>query len=550
MQPAADAPGLHQPGAFFLTLLVLAFSAAGCIRSEPRADLVIINGAEPGSLDPATVLGVEELRVVMALFEGLTRSDPVTARPIPALAERWTISPDGRVYIFHLRPGAVWSTGEPITARDVVDSWLRVLNPATASEYVGQLFHIKGAEAFYQGALTNGSELGFRALDDRTLRVELQDPTPFFLDLCAFQTLAVVPVQSIARHGDQWLRTPPVPVSGPYQLESWRVNDRIRLRRNPRYWDAANTHSERVDLLPIGTPSTAFNLYDAGAADLIWDKDLVPAELFDTLRRRPDFHSFTYLGTYFLRLNVTRRPFQDVRVRQALALALDKPRLIEKIFKTGEPVASHLVPPGTANYDSPAGLGCDPDRARRLLEEAGYPGGRGFPTFQFLFDSAGGGSSRLHGKVAVELQAIWLRELGISMEPRQMEKKVYLRAQTALDYDVSRASWIGDYNDATTFLDLFMSSNGNNRTGWANPRYDALMREARREPDIARRAQLMREAETILVRDEVPIIPICFYNGFFYFDPSRLAGIHTNLLDLHPLGAIRKLGPPPARPGK
>lgn len=563
MSPAIHAPGPNPPGASRLGralnltpgpstgirstlacslagLFAIAL-CAGCLRSEPRADLVIINGAEPGSIDPATVLGIEELRVVMALFEGLTRNDPVTSRAMPGLAERWDISPDGKTYTFYLRTNASWSTGERITSRDVVASWLRVLDPATASEYVGQLFYIKNAEAYYRRSLSNRNELGIQALDDFTLRVELQNPTPFFLDLCAFQTLAVVPTQAIAQHGDRWLRTPPVPFSGAYQLEFWRVNDRIRLRKNPRYWDAANTHCELVDLLPIGTPSTAFNLYEAGAADIIWEKDLLPAELFDTLRSRPDFHSFTYLGAYFLRINVTRRPFNDVRVRHALALSLDKTRLIDKIFKTGEPVASNLVPHGTANYNPAEGLGFDPDQARRLLSDAGYPNGRGFPPFQYLVDSAGGTVSRLHTKLAVELQAVWKRELGIEMEPRQMEKKVYLRAQTALDYDVSRSSWIGDYNDANTFLDLFMTGNGNNRTGWSNARYDDLMRAANGEADVNRRADLMRQAETILVRDELPIIPVCFYNGFSYYNPARLSGIHTNILDNHPLGAIRVL---------
>lgn len=584
MQPAADALGPYQPGAscfhshrssgplasrfdrsercgecqqrawpavwgLACAALFLFTLTAGCVRSQPRADLVIINGAEAGSLDPATVLGVEELRVVMALFEGLTRNDPVTGRPVPGLAERWDISPDGLRYVFHLREGLRWSTGEPISARDVVESWARVLDPATASEYVGQLFYVRNAEAFYNGTITNRAEVGFAAPDDRTVVVQLESPTPFFLDLCAFQTLAVVPTDAIAKHGDAWLRAAPVPFSGPYTIEFWRVNDRIRLRKNPHYWDAAQTHLETIDLLPIGTPSTAFNLYDAGAADIIWDKDLLPAELFSTLRQRPDFHTFTYLGTYFLRVNVTRRPFQDARVRQALALAIDKPKLIEKIFKTGEPVASHLVPPGTANYDPAEGLGYDPERARRLLAEAGYPGGKGFPSFQYLVDSSGGGAARLHGKVAVELQAIWKQELGVNMEPRQMEKKVYLRAQTALDYDVARSSWIGDYNDPNTFLDLFMSGNGNNRTGWSHARYDDLLRQAHREPDLVRRAALMKEAETILVRDEAPIIPICFYNGFFFYNPARWQGIYTNILDLHPLGAIQRVQGATGKPG-
>ena len=523
--------------------LALLFTAwfASCARTEPRADLVIVNSVEPGSLDPATAIGLEELRIVMALFEGLTRVDPATARPIPGLAERWEISPDGKTYTFHLRTNALWSTGEPITitAHDLVYSWRRVLDPATASDYVSQLFYVKNAEAYYNRKLTDPEQVGVRALDDHTVRVELENPTAFFLDLCAFQTLAVVPRQAIEKHGDRWLRARPLPVSGPYQLDAWRVNDRVRLRKNPCYWDAANTHCEVVDLLPISTPSAAFNLYESGDVDIIWDKEAVPAELLEVLRTRPDSHTFTYLGTYFIRFNVTKKPFDDPRVRQALAMAIDKPRIVEKIRKSGELPATHLVPPGVANYQPPAGLGHDPARARRLLADAGYPNGEGFPPFQYFFDSAGGGAAQVHGKIGVELQQMWQRELGLKVELRQMEKKVFLKAQSALQYDISRSSWIGDYNDANTFLDLFQSNNGNNRTGWKSGRYDGLIQQANLQTDLARRAELLRQAETILVRDEVPFTPLFFYNGFNYFNPARVSGVYSNILDLHPINAIR-----------
>jgi oligopeptide transport system substrate-binding protein len=514
---------------------------AGCTGGEPKADLVIINGPDPETLDPALGTGLEDLRVIGALFEGLARNDPVTARPIPGLAESWEMSPDGCVYTFHLRDHLWWSAGQPITAADVIYSWLRVLDPRTASEYAGQLFYIKNGEAYNSGKIRDPSLFGAQALDARTVRVELNHPTAFFLDLCAFQTLAVVPRQIIEQYGEDWMRARPLPTSGPYLLQQWRLNDKIRLVKNPFYWDAAHTRSAVVDCLPISAPNTALNLYQTGGADIIWDRENIPNELLDVLSRRTDYHTFAYQGTYFLRCNTTRPPLNDVRVRQALALSIDKRRLVEKVLRGGEPVADHLVPDGTANYQPTTGLGYDPALARRLLAQAGYPGGKGFPHCSYLFDSASGGE-KIHEKVAVELQQMWLEQLGIQLDLKQMEKQVYQAAQKSRDYDLSRSTWIGDYNDPNTFLDLFRGDNGNNRTGWKNARYDALMDEANRQVDLTRRAALLREAETILVREDAPIIPIYFYVGFTYYNPARIKGIYPNILDDHPLNAIWKTG--------
>ncbi len=523
------------------TLLVaLVFLLTGCLRHEPRADLVIINGAEPESLDPAIITGQPDLRVVGTLFEGLTRYDARTGGPEPGLAESWETSDDRRVYTFNLRTNAVWSTGEPITAEDVAYSWLRVLNPETAAEYVGQLYFLKNAEAFNSGKITAPSLVGVRALDPHTLRVELHSPIPFFLSLCAHPTLAVVPRQAIEQHGDRWLSVRPLPVSGAYELEAWRLNDKLRFRRNPRYWDAAHTRSEVVDVLPITSPSTALNLYDTDRADIVWDKTLMPNELLDVLLKRRDFHTFDYIGSYFVRFNMTRQPFTDVRVRRALAMAVDRKRITEKILKGGERPATHHTPDGVANYHPPDGLSHDPEQARRLLSEAGFPGGQGFPTFVYLFNATAGGGSKPDAKIAVELQDMWKTELGIHGELRQMEWKVYLATQRALNYDVCRSSWIGDYNDANTFLDMFMSNNGNNRTGWKDPRYDALIRDANQQTEVRAREELLRQAETLLIRDAVVIIPLYFYAGIFAFDPDKIEGVHTNILDEHPIRAISK----------
>jgi len=352
-----------------------------------------------------------------------------------------------------------------------------------------------------------------------------------------------VPRQTIEKYGDRWLMARSLPSSGPFELAFWRLNDKIRLKKNPRYWDAANTQSDILDILPVGAANAAINLYLHGQADLAWDKELVPSELLDVLLKRPDFHTFSYLGTYFVRFNVTKKPFDDPRVRRALALAVDRERIVKKITRGGETPALHLVPDGTANYLPPDGLDYNPALAKKLLAEAGYPGGINFPRFEYMFNAAAGGGAKTHENVAVELQQMWRDTLGIQMDLRQMEFNVYLGAMDRLDYSVARSSWIGDYNDPQTFLGMFVTGDGNNRTGWSNPDYDRLVAAANNEPDLAKRSKLFQQAETLLVQTEPPIIPLFFYVGINYFDTNRISGVYENLLDIHPLQTIRKLKP-------
>lgn len=522
-----------------IALIIAIATLSGCSRLEDQADLVIINGPEPESLDPALITGQAAGRVVVSLFEGLTRFNAETALPEPGLADAWDISDDGRTYTFHMRTNAAWSTGEPITAADVVYSWRRVLDPATACEYSGLLFYVRNAEALATGEIENASEVGIAAAGPHELRVELIQPTAFFLDICALPNFCIVPRQAIEQAGDRWLMEAPIPVSGAYLLDSWRLNDRIRLRKNPHYWNAEHTMSEIVDLLPCVNGSTALNLYETGAVDIVWDKELVPSELIDVLVQRPDFHQFDFLGTYFIRFNVLRVPFDDVRVRKALAMAIDKEHIVRRIAKAGEKMAHGFVPPILSDYTSPEGLKYDPERARRLLAEAGFPEGQGFPPFDYLYDNVG----KSHEQIAVELQAMWQRELGIRANLRKLEWKVYLRAQAMLEYDTCRSSWIGDYSDANTFLDVFMSNSGNNRTGWKNQRFDALLRRANGQIDKGLREEFLREAESLLIQEDVPIVPLYFYSGLEYYDGSRVRGVYSNSRGQHPLRAISRAAP-------
>ena len=514
---------------------------AGCVRHEPPADVTIINSAEPETLDPALITGQPEFRIVIGLFEGLLRLDPKTARPIPGIAESWQISPDGKTYTFHLRSNLVWSTGQPITSRDVVYSWIRALKPATASDYAGVLYCIKNAEEFNSGEITNADLVGIHAPDKYTVQIKLTHPTAYFLDLCTLPVTYVVPSWTIEKYGDRWLMARPLPSDGPFELVEWRLNDKVRLEKNPRYWDAANTMSDIIDILPVGSPDTALNLYERGQADIVLDRMLVPGELLDVLLKRPDFHTFNYLGTYFIRFNVTKKPFDDPRVRQALALAIDKERIVKKITRAGEKIADSLVPPGVENYTSPPGLGYNPELARKLLAEAGYPGGKGFRRFEYTYNAAAGGGDKIHEDIAIELQQMWRDQLGINMDLRQLEWKVYLSAMDHLDYQLARSSWVGDYDDANTFLEMFRSFDGNNRTGWTNATYDALILQANEQTNLAAREKIFQQAEALLVSNQTPIIPLYYYVGVNYFDTNKIQGFYENSLDDHPLQSIRKV---------
>jgi oligopeptide transport system substrate-binding protein len=520
---------------FLVTFFCLAVVLSGCGRRLDRAELVFINGAEPELLDPAMVTAQASSRVAYALFEGLVIFDQ-HARIQPGVAERWEVSSDGKEYTFHLRSNACWSNGEPVTSADFVYAWRRALLPETGAEYASQLYPIANAEAFNTGKTTDFSLVGVTAPDPLILRVRLAHPTPYFLDLCAFSTFLPVHRATVEAHPDWASKPARFMGNGPFLLQEWRLFDRVRLVRNPAYWNAAAVSLESIDVLPAARPNTAFNLYATGAADLMLDKGLAPTPLLDELRKRPDFHSAPFLATYFIRFNATRAPFTDNRVRRAISLVVDRRELVEKITRGGEPVAESFVPPGTGGgYVPPAGAPRDPAAARKLLAEAGFPGGTGFPVVRYLYK----GDSDLDRDIAVEIQGALQRELGIRMLLQPQEWTVYLALQGALDYDLCRSSWVADYNDPNTFLNMFVTGDGNNRTGWSHPAYDSLIAAAAAEPEPARRFEYFQKAERILVSEEAPVCPLYFYVGIQFYDPERLDGLSPNLLDEHPLRFLR-----------
>jgi len=500
----------------------------GWTLSAP-ADLTLCNGDEPQTLDPAIVTGQLEGRICLALFEGLTTRN-AKGDIIPGMAESWEISPDGLTYTFHLRPGIKWSNGEPLTAYDFLNSWERVLNPATASEYSYQLYYLVNGEAYGTGKITDFSQVGVKAPDDHTLVVTLTHPTAFFLELTSFQTLVPVHLPTVKKYGNDWIKPGKMVSDGPYVLKDWRLNDYILVEANPYYWRPVPVH--RIKVLPTNSPTACFNLFYSHKTDLILDTRSIPSTLVQDIKDKPYFHANPFGATSFMRFNVKRKPFDDVRVRKALALALDKEDIVTKITRAGEPVADTLVPPGNAGYTPPEGLGYHVDQARQLLAAAGYPNGVGFPDVNLLYAIRGNSP-----QVAAEMQALWRRDLGItSIHLRGQEWKVYLNTQQLSDFDLCLGAWLGDYNDPQTFIDMFVTDGGNNDTGWGDPQYDAMLATSENTADPVKRMGILRDMEKILVDDEVPIVPIYFWVGMSLYYSDKVGGFEPNFVDDHRWG--------------
>ncbi len=486
-------------------------------------------GAEPQDLDPHQVTGQPEHRILGSLFEGLADIDLTTMKPVPATAESWDISPDGRVYTFHIRPEARWSNGDPVTAQDFAYAWRRILSPKLGSEYAYLLHCIRGARDFNEGKTTDFGTVGVRVVDDRTLEVTLGSPTPYLL---AMQThTAWLPLHratiekfgAIDERGTLWTRAGNLVGNGAFTLAEWQPNDVLRVRRNPHYWNTAQVRLDGIEFYPIDNQQTEERSFRAGILDLT---STVPTHKIPIYRREhPDLIKICPdLGTYFYRINVTRPPFNDSRVRRALVMALNRDEIANNVLKAGERPAASLVPPDMPGYTARAQVKYDPEAARALLAAAGFPGGQGMGPVEILYNS-----SDAHRTIAETVQRMWRDNLGVDARLLNQDWKVFLAAVNTLDYAVARGGWIADVADPANFLECFQTGVGNNRTGWSSPEYDALIRASHTETDRAIRLELLQQAEALLL-DESPIIPIYFYTWKF-LQSSAVKGLVLNPLD-------------------
>jgi oligopeptide transport system substrate-binding protein len=514
---------MRQVAMLSLTLVLLA-AVPGAAQEQVFR---INNMVEPESLDPGVVTGVPEHRILSNLFEGLTTTDPKDLSPRPGMAASWTVSKDGLTYTFKLRD-ALWTDGKPVTAQDFLFAWERVLNPKSGAKYAQQLFSLKNAEEYNKGRVSDFSQVGVKAPDPRTLQVTLKSPTAYFLDLTSFYTLYPVPKWALDAHGKDWVKPGKIVSNGPFRLSSWVPQKELVLEKNPQHWDAASVKLQKVVFLPTDDINTAYKQFVAGDSDWV---PTVPPALLDTAKSRPEYYVSPYLGTYYFRFNVTKLPTNDVRVRKALSLAVDREALTKFVTKAGEVPHGAFVPAGVRGYEGPRGLGFDPAAAKRLLAEAGYPDGKGFPKAELLYNT-----NELHRVITQAIQQMWKEHLGVQVELVNVEWKVYLARQGGLDYQISRAGWIGDYVDPNTFLEMWKTGGGNNQTGWSSKRYDELIDQAARLVHVKDRMRTLAEAERILL-EEMPVLPL-----YTYVNKGMLArtvkGWQPNILDQHPLKYI------------
>jgi oligopeptide transport system substrate-binding protein len=534
---------LNPPQKVYLTLLCLALLAGACGKRETLVEignrtqeLRLGNGGEPATLDPAVATGVIEHNVMLSLFEGLVTADAKDLSPQPGVAESWDISPDGKIYTFHLRKTSRWSNGGPVTARDFLESYQRVLMPSMGSQYSYILYPLTNAEAFNLGKITDFSQVGVKALDDYTLQLSLHSPTPYLLTMMTQDSWYPVPISVIKKHGAIDDRTNPWTLpenfvgNGPFILKEWRINSHILVEKSPTYWNAKEVRLNKIYFDPTEDADTAERMFRSG--QLHSDPSPPPSKVAFYRKYKPNLiNVYPLLGTYFYKFNVTRPPLNDKRVRQALAMAIDRHAITETIMRAGEEPAFFLTPPDTAGYTCQTKVKEDPAAARRLLAEAGYPDGKNFPTVEVLFNTL-----QSHKAIAEALQQMWKKNLNINIVLHNEEWKVYLDSMRRTNYSIGRYAWIGDYVDASTFLDLFTSGSGNNETGWSSAEYDRLVHLAANTGDRAARYDAYQKAEAILL-DEMPVMPIYFYTMPRLIQPS-VRGWHPNIIDQYDFKSI------------
>ncbi len=559
--------------------------AAGCGFQESQPDptgeggtLRFISPDAVNTLDPQGTSWLSDFRMIEGIFEPLLRVNPETLAVEPAAAEALpTVSDDGKTYTFTLRDDLKWQNVDPVTSNDFAYAWQRALLADFAADYSGLFFCIEGAEDFFlwraeqlanlKNSGKTASQLwdetkqrfrdtvGIETPDDRTLIVRLKQPTAYFNELAAFTPFAPVHEASVAdtvevnadtgvvtKDPGYWQDPERLIGNGPYRLSTNQPKVRMILDASPTYHGAAEVANARIVMEVDASPTGALLRYERGGVD--WypgfpTNDPKAAAL--VAADRDDVHYGPAAGTYYYLFNCLPEhegrpnPLADPRVRRALSLAVDRSLIVQNVTRLNQPVARSFVPPGVLpGYDPPveAGPTFDPDTARRLLAEAGYPDGRGLDNLSVLFNSEGE-----HGLVAQSIANMWREHLGVTVQLEQVEKKTFSQRRRSQGFTIARGGWFGDYRDPTTFLDMLRTNDGNNDPKYQNPDYDRLLAEAAETADTARRTELLQEAEALMLND-LPVMPIYHYTNLDLYDPETVKGLSLNPWNYRSLEAV------------
>lgn len=502
---------------------------AGARQLPEKGTLHRGNGAEPGSLDPALISGDMEYNITGDLLTGLMFSGP-DAKPVPGMAVSWTTAPDGLSWTFKLRD-ALWSDGVPVSAEDFVFAWRRLLDPHTAAPYAYFLYGLKNAQGVSAGKLPP-SALGVRALDARTLEIGLEHPAPYLLEMLTHMTMFPQPRHVVAAKGKGWSKPGAYVGNGAFVLKDWVPNEYVTLVKNPRFYDAANVALEKVIFYPTDDYAAALQRMRAGELDT---QDRLPAQNIDWIRANmPEtINPIPQLTAEYIQVNHTRKPFDDVRVRSALSMAVNREMITGKIRRVGDTPAYNIVPPGIANFPGgnalpfkslpyPARLA----QAQALMRQAGFGPDNRLKT-SFMIRATAAGSYR--SAAAAVQQMLALIYIDIVIIPNDFP--VFIATTQAHDFDIAEMGWVADFNDAETFFNLFRTGGGDNWGAYSNPAYDALLAASQKDTDVESRGRKLAAAEALLLRDQA-IIPL-----FFWSNPSMawpyVKGWAPNNLDIH-----------------
>jgi oligopeptide transport system substrate-binding protein len=500
-----------------ISLLVL----AACNRSSGTADgktFRVNLGTEPPSLDWSLATDHVSFNVIANLMVGLAEFDK-NLKPAPVIAKSWDVLDGGRRIVFHLREDATWSDGKKVVAGDFEFSWKRLLDPKTASEYSYTLFDIVNAEEYNQGKVTDDKEVGVSALDDTTLEVRLKNPASYFLSLMTFEVTFPQRRDVVEKYGSKWTEPDNIVTNGPFLLSSWKHENEITLKANPNFF-LGKPAIDNVEMMMVNEMTTALALYEQGQLDFL-DNHSIPVLEKPRLAKSRGFQHVPQLRGEYYGFAVGKKPFDDVRVRKAFAMAIDRAAL-PKLLRGGEQPATSWIPPGMLAYNARIGLPYNPPEARRLLREAGYPDGKGFPAVTLAYNT-------LEDKklVAEAIQGMWKRNLGVLVRLENLEWKVFLKRLQNDPPAIFRSGWGADYPDPDNFIKLFASYSPQNYSRWKNSRYDQLLEQAAREMNEQKRVRLYNEAQRILCETDVPIVPLFNTSESTVLNP-RYIGLEYN----------------------
>lgn len=514
-----------------LTIFLLILSACGTgetnVASGNRDGIIHIgNASEPQGLDPHVVTTNEGTRILQTILEGLVIQNPWTLEPEPGAAASWTISEDGKTYTFKLQPEGKWSNGEPVTASDYVWSWNRALHPKTGNRNAYLLFPVLNAEEFLKGEIADFSQVGIAALDDLTLQIKLKAPTPHLLTLLNHPSTFALHPETLLSFGAMtarytpWTRPDNFVGNGAFSLDDWKMNRFIKVSRSDTYWDREKVKLNGIVFHPVDDGNVEERMFRVGQLHKTYS---LPIDKVPEYRDIPDtpFYFGPYIGSYMYLVNTEKPPVDDLKVRKALAMTIDREQLARSIMHGSVTPSYAFVPRGIPGYEPPNKVDFDPEGARALLAESKYADN--WPGLEIIYNT-----DEAHRKIAVAIQQMWKKHLGVEVTLTNQEWKVYADALKQQQYQVARMGWIGSLYPAS-FLDMFLGDSGQNDTGFRNQRYDDLiLRETANAVTRDQRYELMYEAETILM-ENLPLLPIYWYSNRYLQHPS-VKGMPENVV--------------------